>query len=81
MTDDESKFPSCLERNRTAFQDDLERLLAAHEGKYALMHDALVVSIFDSMRNAHVFGRGALVFNRSTSATSFVSRTWCTCRG
>jgi hypothetical protein len=57
MTDHESNSQGAFERNRQAFNDDLERLLTAHEGKYALMHDAKVAGTFDSMRNAYEFGR------------------------
>jgi hypothetical protein len=51
------KVQEAFDRNRRAFHDELERLLVAFEGKYALVHDAKVVGTFDSMRNAHVHGR------------------------
>jgi hypothetical protein len=57
MTDHERNSRELFELNRKAFQDELGVLLAAHEGKYALMHDSKVAGTFDSIRNAHEFGR------------------------
>ncbi len=57
MTSSSSNQQEAFERNRRAFQDHLERLLAAHEGKYALVHAEVIVDTFDSMRNAYEHGR------------------------
>jgi hypothetical protein len=44
------------DRNFEAFQKKLPDLLAAHAGKFALMHDGEIVDFFDTVTDAVKFG-------------------------
>lgn len=45
-----------LSRELTAYEANLETLLAAHEGKYVLLHNEEVLGVFDNQMDAINWG-------------------------
>jgi hypothetical protein len=45
-----------LDRNYDAFKAALPKIIASHRGRHAVVRDATVVDIFDTRRDAYIFG-------------------------
>jgi len=73
MTNHREQQEKAFERNRIAFDEQLGRLLAAHEGKFALVHEPRVVSIHDSMDAA--YGEGVHRFGLDPIFIGHIVRT------
>lgn len=56
MTKDEA-LQQAVDQNFEAFEKLLPELIKTHLGKHALMRDAEVVEVFDSVRDAMIYGQ------------------------
>ena len=61
-----------IDRNYAAFMNELDSHLAAHSGQFALLHEARVVSFFQTWQDA--YNAGQLVFQDKPFSVQKVSR-------